>query len=145
MPDSADNPPSPYKFQAPWTAYEFAHHVVYKNANLVIVSMAWSTQHDHQSYKENPKVPDMNSVNYWLARLEPLIGGDSKGETIVVLANRCGSEDETVYVGTSCVIGINDGEIKLYGILGRGEEQLLVVDTDELPKWSLHAQVSSNN
>lgn len=99
--------------------------------------MAWSTQHDHQSYSQKPTEPDMTSLNYWLARLEPLVRGDSQGEIIVVFANRCGSEAEAVYVGTSCVVGINAGEIKLYGILGRGEEQLLVVDTDGPPKTEL--------
>jgi protein N-terminal amidase len=79
----------------------------------------------------------MKSVNYWLARLEPLIRGETEGEIIVVLANRCGSEDEAVYVGTSCVLGIDAGEIKVYGVLGRGEEQLLVVDTDGPPKIKL--------
>lgn len=100
--------------------------------------MAWSTQENHESYKEKPQEPDMQSVNYWLARLEPLIRGEIEGEIIVVLANRCGSEDESVYVGTSCVLGINEGEISVYGILGRGEEQLLVVDTGAPPKTKLN-------
>lgn len=103
----------------------------------MVVSMAWSTQNDHESYRQKPQEPDMKSVNYWLARLEPLIRGEIEGEIIVVLANRCGSEDESVYVGTSCVLGIEAGEIKVYGILGRGEEELLVVDTDEPPMIEL--------
>ena len=79
----------------------------------------------------------MHSLYYWLARLEPLIRGEIEGEIIVVLANRCGSEDDTVYVGSSCVLGIDDGEINVYGILGRGEEKLLVVDTHASPKIKL--------
>jgi protein N-terminal amidase len=99
--------------------------------------MAWSTQHDHESYTEKPQEPDRQSLNYWLARLEPLIRGETEGEVIVVLANRCGSEDGTVYVGTSCILGINHGEINIYGILGRGEEKLLVVDTHASPDIKL--------
>lgn len=34
-----------------------------------------------------------------------------------------------MYAGTSAVIGIDAGEMILYGRLGRGEEELLVVDT----------------
>lgn len=96
--------------------------------------MAWSTHDDLDSFKERPKDPDMASLKYWMARLEPLIREDIHGEIIVVLANRCGSEDTTVYVGSSCVLGIDNGNINVYGILGRGEEQLLVVDTEAPPE-----------
>lgn len=55
----------------------------------------------------------METLSYWLARLEPLIRAESEGEIIVVLANRTGIEDEAVYAGTSAVLGINDGEVKV--------------------------------
>lgn len=42
-------------------------------------------------------------------------------------------EDDTVYAGTSAVIGIKNGEVNVYGILGRCEKNLLVVDTDSKP------------
>lgn len=92
--------------------------------------MAWSTRDDLESFRERPYEPDMASLKYWLARLEPLMRGETEGEIIVVLANRCGAEDGTVYVGSSCVLGIDHRKINVYGILGRGEEKLLVVDTD---------------
>jgi protein N-terminal amidase len=66
-------------------------------------------------------------------RLEPVIAAESADETIVVFANRCGVEDEATYAGTSTVLGIQDGEVSVYGILGRGVEELLVVDTDKPP------------
>jgi protein N-terminal amidase len=66
-------------------------------------------------------------------RLEPVIAAESAVETIVVFANRCGVEDEATYAGTSTVLGIQDGEVTVYGILGRGVEKLLVVDTDKPP------------
>jgi len=73
----------------------------------------------------------MDTLSYWLSRLEPVIRAEAQGEIIVVLANRCGIEDEAVYAGTSAVLGLNAGEVKVYGILGRGEKELLVVDTSE--------------
>jgi len=52
-------------------------------------------------------------------------------ETIVVAANRTGFENGTRYIGSSCVLGLQqDGKAKLYGVLGKGEEEVLVVDID---------------
>jgi protein N-terminal amidase len=87
----------------------------------------------------------METLSYWLARLEPIIRTETEGEIIVVLANRSGTEDEAVYAGTSCVLGIHAGEVKVYGILGRGERELLVVDTDVRPQAKLIAQSASTN
>lgn len=53
---------------------------------------------------------------------------------IIVFCNRTGVEDQTtVYAGTSAVIGIHQGEVKVYGLLGRGVKELLIVDTDDSP------------
>ena len=82
----------------------------------------------------------METLSYWLARLEPLIRAEIEGEIIVVFANRCGTEEEAVYAGTSAVLGIEAGEVKVYGILGRGERELLVVDTSERPQAKLISQ-----
>jgi protein N-terminal amidase len=128
---------SPYKFEAPWSSWEFAYHVLHKEANLVIISMAWLTREDARSYSRAPKEPDMDTLSYWLARLEPLIRDETVGEIIVVFANRCGVEDDAVFAGTSAVLGIEDGEVKVYGILGRGERELLVVDTNGRPQAKL--------
>ncbi|TVY84301.1 Protein N-terminal amidase [Lachnellula suecica] len=128
---------------SPWNAWEFAYHVLHKKANLVVLSMAWLTREDARSFSRLPKDPDMETLSYWLARLEPIIRAESVGEVIVVMANRCGTEDDVVYAGTSTVLGINDGEVKVYGILGRGEKELLVVDTSENPQAKLVSQPNS--
>ncbi|TVY29054.1 Protein N-terminal amidase [Lachnellula hyalina] len=134
---------NPYKFEAPWNAWEFSYHVLYRKANLVILSMAWLTREDARSYSRTPNDPDMETLAYWLARLEPIIRAELVGEVIVVLANRCGTEDEVVYAGTSAVLGIQDGEVKVYGILGRGEKELLVVDTTRTPQAKLVSEPNS--
>lgn len=85
----------------------------------------------------------METLSYWLARLEPLIRAEAEGEIIVVFANRCGSEDEATYAGTSAVLGVNAGEVKVYGILGRGEKELLVVDTNKRPQAKLVSEATS--
>jgi protein N-terminal amidase len=133
---------SPYKFKAPWNSWEFAYHVLRKKTNLVVMSMAWSTHADPLLFHRISEDPDMESLTYWLARLEPLIRENSEGEVIVVLCNRTGVEEDTVYVGTSCVLGICKGKVKVYGILGRGEKELLIVDTNNHPQTDLVFQIN---
>ncbi|QYS93343.1 CN hydrolase domain-containing protein [Trichoderma simmonsii] len=124
---------NPYKFEAPWHAFEFAFHVLEVESNLVVVSMAWMTREDRRHYSRMPNEPDMDTLTYWVTRLEPLIRSNNDDEIIVVFCNRTGVEDEATYTGTSAVIGIQEGEVKVYGLLGRGEKDLLVVDTTNPP------------
>ncbi|KAI8958641.1 carbon-nitrogen hydrolase [Daldinia sp. FL1419] len=124
---------NPYKFEAPFHAFEFAFHVLERRSNLVVLSMAWLTREDGRMFSRMPNDPDLDTLTYWVTRLEPLIRAESEDEIIIVFANRCGIEDDAVYAGTSAVIGIKDGEVNVYGILGRGEKELLVVDTDSPP------------
>ena len=135
---------NPYKFEAPWNAWEFAFHILHRESNLVILSMAWLTREDARSYSRSPKEPDMDTLSYWLARLEPIIRAENEDEIIVVLANRCGTEDDAVYAGTSAVLGVHAGEVKVYGILGRGEKELLVVDTNLRPQAKLISNHPTN-
>lgn len=140
--ETADQVSSPYRFEAPWDAYEFASHVLESKSRLVIMSMAWLTRDDQETFCSVPDKPDMETLSYWVARLKPLIQAKGDEEIIVVFCNRTGIEDEATYAGTSAVIGIRDGEVRLYGLLGRGVEELLVVDTDKEPRARLayHSQ-----
>ncbi|KAF4780479.1 N-terminal amidase [Colletotrichum scovillei] len=113
---------NPYRFESPWHEFEFAFHVAECESNLVIVSMAWMTREDGRMFSRMPNEPDMDTLTYWVTRLEPLIRTESHEEIIVVFCNRTGIEDEVVYAGTSAVIGIQDGE-----------KELLVVDTNNPP------------
>lgn len=127
------DPRSPYKFEAPWNAFEFGVHITKLKANLVILSMAWLTQQDQAAFTPFAQDPDMDTLTYWVQRLEPLIRSESEEETIVVFCNRCGIEDDVVYAGTSAVIGIKDGEVSVYGLLGRGVKEMLIVNTEAPP------------
>ncbi|KAI1390823.1 carbon-nitrogen hydrolase [Hypoxylon trugodes] len=124
---------NPYRFEAPWHAFEFAFHVLEMSSNLVILTMAWNTREDARMYSRMPNEPDLDTLSYWISRLEPLIRSDNDEEIIVVFCNRTGIEGDVVYAGTSAVIGIKNGEVSVYGLLGRGTRELLVVDTDADP------------
>lgn len=95
--------------------------------------MAWLTHESPDTFNQNPEEPDLKTLMYWISRLEPLIRADSNEEFIIIFANRCGSENEATYSGTSAVVGIASGEVRVYGILGRGQSDLLVVDTCQPP------------
>ena len=135
---------NPYTFTAPWTAYEFAHHVLRSNARLVVLSMAWLTRLTVAELGTGDdgariaKEPDWETVAYWVERLRPLVQesgeGNGEREVVVVFANRCGVEpgveEEARYAGSSAVVRIRGGEVEILGGFGRGEEGVLVCDTD---------------
>jgi hypothetical protein len=133
---------SPYKFESPWSAWDFADFVLYKHANLAIISIAWRTE---EEFSRDPNSPDMTALAEWVYRLQPIILAKAEEEIIVVIANRCGMEDGTIYTGTSCVLSIRLGKVKVYDILGCGDKELLVVDTSKEPRYQLQFQLPANS
>jgi protein N-terminal amidase len=119
---------NPYKFEAPFTAWEFANRVLDSQSHLVIVSAAWLVTDAAAIMAQPERLPDMDTFNYWLKRFWPLIekkinygsrqldGFCTPTETKVVLvfANRTGAEDGGVgsiiptatYAGTSTIVAI---------------------------------------
>lgn len=157
---------NPYRFEAPWDAFEFATTMLKGRAHLVILSMAWLTRLLPADLEIEPYQPDMETVAYWLDRFYPLSQPPKLGEpvepTIVVFANRCGMEgnrtglmriengeevqggDRACYAGSSCVMRFQGGNVRLYekgrgevAILGKAEEGLLVVDTAQPARFLL--------
>lgn len=90
-------------------------------------------------------MPCRETLTYWVQRMEPLIRAKAEDEIIVVFCNRCGMEDDTVFAGTSAVIGIKQGEVRVYGLLGRCENKVLVVDTDAPPLGRLEFGTQDND
>lgn len=157
---------NPYRFEAPWHAFEFATTMLKGRARLIILSMAWLTRLLPADLEIEPNQPDMETVAYWLDRFYPLSQSHQLRETveptIVVFANRCGMEgnrtgliriengeeaqegDRTCYAGSSCVMRFQDGNVRLYekgrgevAIMGKAEEGLLVVDTVQPARFLL--------
>jgi protein N-terminal amidase len=109
---------NPYRFEAPYTAWEFANQVLESQSQLVLLPMAWLTSSTKTHLLElGSTTPDMHTFNYWIGRFWPLIerqkqrqlsnGGngthpvsveDSDGDLtdqdiVLVFANRSGEED----------------------------------------------------
>ena len=136
---------NPYQFEAPWTAYEFGNHTREVRAKVVVISMAWLTRLSAEELTGQVMVPDQDTLNYWIDRLRPLCGPQgAESEAFIICANRTGEEGiaprigDVRYAGSSCVMGMKrNGQVRLWDILGRAQEGVLVVDTDQAPAYSL--------
>ena len=141
---------NPYRFESAWTAYEFANHARSSRAKLVVVSMAWLTRLSGEDMTGKEGMPDMDTVGYWVERFRPLFGPNGLGEEVVVIcANRTGEEGvaprigEVRYAGSSAVMGFTkgdgkvDGDVRIWDILGRAQEGIMVVDTTQEPRYSV--------
>lgn len=139
---------NPKRFEAPWSAYEFATHCVDAETPLVVLSMAWLTRLLPRQLLDTAAQPDLETLGYWLERFAPVVKAKTEGGVVVVLANRCGTEPGVVagvsqgqdeegnevvgYAGTSCVLMVDEGEVKIFDILGKAEERLLRIDTADV-------------
>lgn len=95
--------------------------------------MAWPTRKNSRDFSRTLGEPDMETLTYWVQRLEPLVRAELDREIIVIFCNRSGQEDSTLYAGTSAVIGIKEGEASVYALAGRGTKEFLFVDTSDGP------------
>ena len=141
---------NPYRFTAPWTAYEFSSHALASGSEIVVLSMAWLTRLSAFSLASRAEEPDLDTLSYWIERLKPLVEGEK--EVVVVCANRSGEEggrnpigeEEGVrYAGTSWIGKVGKGMVMLWGTLGAGEESILVADTETEACWALRTQVDN--
>ncbi|KAL5047587.1 hypothetical protein BDW71DRAFT_179548 [Aspergillus fruticulosus] len=120
---------NPYRFEAPYTAYEFAHRVLDSESQLVILSMAWLTLLSREELDALAGKPEIDTFNYWIQRFMPLIrkqmnhsrnaddsdantsSTDAEKRIIIVFANRTGEEDGSPsparYAGTSTIVAVS--------------------------------------
>lgn len=138
---------NPHKFTAPWEAYEFASHALANKSEIIVLSMAWLTRISAATLTIEPEEPDLATLSYWIERLKPLVEGEE--EIVAVFANRCGEElgknplgaEEGVrYAGSSWIGRVGRGQVRIWGMLGKAEEGVCVIDTEEKPRWILKMQ-----
>ncbi|KZF22616.1 carbon-nitrogen hydrolase [Xylona heveae TC161] len=58
-------------------------------------------------------------------------------DVIIVFCNRSGQDEEICFAGTTAVIGVKDGKMRIFDLLGRAQEECLVVDTREPAKYGV--------
>ena len=61
---------------------------------------------------------------------EPVVADEVQGGTV----ENALLGEEARYAGTSVIMGLGGGEIKVWGMLGKAEEGVLVIDTSSPPK-----------
>lgn len=94
-------------------------------------------EREERNDDDEAAVPDKETLGYWVSRLEPLVVQGER-EVLVVMVNRCGVEEPNVrYVGTSWVGRVGRGKAEIWGLMGKGEEGVLVVDTEDKPRWAM--------
>lgn len=140
---------NPYKFEAPFTAWEFAHRVLDSKSQLVILSMAWLTMLSAEELDALQGQAEMDTFNYWLQRFWPLIqkkmtheadldhdtATDIPKKVVIVFANRAGEEPPVDddkpparYAGTSAIIAITQRPVESRDDEPGGEEDAFEVN-----------------
>lgn len=120
---------NPYRFEAPFTAWELANRVLESKSQLVIISMAWLSLLSREELDNLANKPEMDTFQYWIRRFWPLlqkkmnhnadvdVNDDNGGvptmrRVIIVFANRAGEEEGAAdkptarYAGTSAVVAV---------------------------------------
>ncbi len=105
---------NPRKFLADYSAYEFSTHALTSRTDVLLLSMAWLTNKEPSYLSSAPKEPDMNTLRYWLKRLQPLVKDMGK-EVIIVVANKCEGEEglDAKYAGTSWIGRVDLGKAEI--------------------------------
>ncbi|KAL4916809.1 carbon-nitrogen hydrolase, partial [Aspergillus aurantiobrunneus] len=144
---------NPYRFEAPYTAYEFAHRVLDSKSQLVILSMAWLTLLSREELDTLAGQPELDTFNYWIQRFMPLlrkqmahsVNADDNGtaadsaekKIILVFANRAGEEDGTPsvarYAGTSTIVAVSQRQHPNPNIPGSGTGNSSSDDEQQMP------------
>ena len=105
---------NPYEFTAPFDAYEFGNFALQNDCTLVLLSCCWV-----DSKVENP-ASGIDTIQYWAARLEPIIAHlnrptNKEAECFFACSNRIGTENDTTFVGSSCVLSLKEPALLAHG------------------------------
>ncbi|KAF7299770.1 hypothetical protein HMN09_00982900 [Mycena chlorophos] len=142
------NAAPPYDWTIADGPYELADYTLSENADVLVLLNAWL---DSKEYIEHPY--DLSTISFWSKRLRPLWadshtdtvrdasrsdtlaqptsnGSSDRGrETLVVVCNRGGAENDTQYAGSSAVFQMRRGAGEsgaLRAALRRADEKVLV-------------------
>eukprot|EP00668_Euglena_longa_P034352 GGOE01044150.1.p1 GENE.GGOE01044150.1~~GGOE01044150.1.p1 ORF type:complete len:319 (-),score=102.74 GGOE01044150.1:361-1287(-) len=119
---------NPCKFEAPWEAYEWANFCQAEGVKVLVLCSNWCTAHPDDAPEVKARPPNRGeTLNYWTARLKPLIGesvhfvvADRVGQETLAPLGRAGV---TTFCGSSCVISLR--QPRLLAALNTTEEAVL--------------------
>lgn len=119
---------NPYKFEAPFQAFEFSRACYQSKSQLVICPMAWLSPNSPSLFKEQAEKPSIDlkdepcklTINYWILRFFPFLShkysfmpkwwSEKNTKVNVICCNRVGMEDDILYGGSSCILEFNGKE-----------------------------------
>ncbi|PWN96844.1 carbon-nitrogen hydrolase [Tilletiopsis washingtonensis] len=136
---------NPYRFQAAFDSFELASFCVRNHVDTLALPMAWlkpEVEDEEQASAKSEAAEGQSEgeleqdarqaqhqaqqmIHYWLLRLTPLL--EAPHRCVVACANRVGQEGGTVFGGSSCVLQVGGGDVRVKGWMCE-EEALLVVD-----------------
>ncbi|KAK8052648.1 hypothetical protein PG996_011949 [Apiospora saccharicola] len=110
--------------------FELTHRISDTQPNVVILSAAEASGlGDSKPLDKRPGT--LNKAQY---------------ATIFVFTNCSNIKNgSTIYTGTNAILGIQRGEVRVYGILNRTDRELLVVDTRDRPIYTLTDLTKDNS
>jgi len=104
---------SPYRFEAPFEAYEFATFAAKNKANLILGSMNWLMSPKEEGVTSEDAMRRL--YQYWALRLTPCLGT----ACTVLVCNRVGTEADTTFAGSSVAI-----DLLRKAVVGAAESQI---------------------
>ncbi|KAK0552840.1 hypothetical protein OC845_001508 [Tilletia horrida] len=108
---------NPYEFIAPFQAYELANFCRSHSVDILAMPMAWLLSKEQAENGEveegdessnappgeqDDSSPDINTISYWAIRCQPFRSLPRR--TILIAANRTGSEGDATFAGSSCIM-----------------------------------------
>jgi protein N-terminal amidase len=116
---------NPKGFTAPFHAYELAVATLAADAAVLLFSSAWCDRSplDAPDYVP-PPVRALETQRYWATRLAPL--QSDSATRYFVCADRIGKEASTTFCGSSCVMAMGHGRVKLLATLNEREDGVLL-------------------
>ncbi|EJD50406.1 carbon-nitrogen hydrolase [Auricularia subglabra TFB-10046 SS5] len=101
--------------------FELASFTLQQDAKVLVLLCAWL-----DSKFDSEADADTHNLRYWVARLDPL-WNPSKGDRVVIISNRCGTEEDVLFAGSSLVLhySASKNRVSLVQSLGRRDEAVL--------------------
>lgn len=111
---------NPWEFKSPYEAFEFGNYCLKQDVDLVCLLANWLYNSSNKNEKNH--VLEVNS--YWADRLTPIVESNSAKKVYFCVANRIGTERNTRFTGSSCILRLKPPAI--LANTGLNNEEIIV-------------------